>query len=148
MESKDSTLTNSFRSASQKLVRRDVMEQATDKSMEKFPFARRMVHRISSLSWSARIEVLDANFTIAETLTLCAAILLALSLLSLPIVFHFVEIKASIFLYIIASYMYSVILVASAIMITLALFVTIFSPRLTRTLRLIREPSKAWNVSE
>ena len=85
------------------MARRDVKEQATDKSMEKLSFVRRMVHRISSLSWSARIEVLDAHYTTAETLTLCAAILLALSLLSLPIVFHFVQIKASISLY---SYIY------------------------------------------
>ena len=96
MELKDCALTNTGLLRGSCMARRGVMEQPTDKSIQKLPFARRMVHRISSLSWNSRIEVLDANFTTAESLTLCAAILLALGLLSLPIVFHFVEIKASI----------------------------------------------------
>ena len=70
------------------------MQQENTKSIENLPFTRRVVHRISSLvGWNSCIE--DAHFTTAETLTLCAAILLAVSLLSLPIVFHFVEIEAS-----------------------------------------------------
>ena len=71
------------------------MEQANAKPTEKLPFTRKMVHRISSLA-SSNSGNEFAHYTTAETLTLCAAILLALSLLSLPIVFHFVEIKASI----------------------------------------------------
>ena len=53
--------------------------------------ARTVFGRMRSRSWTGRDDPLDERFTVAEMLSLCAAILTSIGLLSLPIVLHFLE---------------------------------------------------------
>ena len=54
-------------------------------------FATRLIRRLSSRSWTGSNDPLEEHYTATEMLSLCATIFIALSLLSLPIIFHFVE---------------------------------------------------------
>ena len=50
-----------------------------------------LFRRMSSRSWTGSEDPLEERYTAAEMLSLCVAIVAALSLLSLPIIFHFVK---------------------------------------------------------
>ena len=55
--------------------------------------ARLLFRRMSSRSWTGNDDPLEERYTAAEMLSLCAAMVTAISLLSLPIIFHYVQEK-------------------------------------------------------